>query len=136
MTEKTTKGRGDDGLKQARKKGNKHIHTRKEDERDEVSSGGGADPGPCLSTDPDQIVLDSLLSQLRGVIGRYPNPNQEYVFEFDDVGERDVHMVGVRRPLRVEWYVDDDLVREEVLRPWLGYASTRADRVIERRPER
>lgn len=82
--------------------------------------------------DDDQIVLDSFVSQLRGVIGRYPEPDQEFVFEFDEVAQRLVHMVGVRRPLQVEWYVDDDLVRVEQLAPWTGYASARADRVIER----
>jgi len=82
----------------------------------------------------EEIVLSSFLSQARGVIGRYPEPNQEFVFEFEDVGERAVHMVGVRRPLRVEWYVDDDLVRVETLSPWTGYAAADADRVIERRP--
>ena len=136
MTQQTTQGRGDDGLKQPRKKGNKYTHTRKEEERGGDSSGSGSDPGPRLSIESDRIVLDSFLSQLRGVIGRYPEPGQEYVFEFDEVRNRDVHMVGVRQPLQVEWYVDDDLVREEVLRPWLGYASAEADRVIERRPER
>lgn len=136
MTQQTTQGPGDDGLKQARKKGNMQLLTRKEGERGGDSSRGGSDPDPRLTTGSDRIVLDSILSQLRGVIGRYPDPGQEYVFEFDDVAKRDVHMVGVRRPLQVEWYVDDDLVREEVLQPWLGYASAEADRVIERRPER
>ena len=82
----------------------------------------------------EQIVLSSFLAQARGVIGRYPDPDQEFVFEFDEVRKRDVHMVGVRRPLQVEWYVDDDLVRVEELKPWTGYASAKADRVIERRP--
>jgi len=134
MTHQTTGQREDDGLKQAREKGNNHIITRKEEERGGDSSGGGSAPAPRLSTGSDRIVLDSILSQLRGVIGRYPEPDEEFVFEFDDVATRDVHMVGVRRPLQVEWYVDDDLVREDVLRPWLGYASAEADRVIERRP--
>ena len=135
MTQQTTQGRGDDGLKQARKKGNKHIHTRKEEEKGGGSSRGRGGVPTARSTEPDQIVLDSFLSQLRGVIGRYPEPDQEFVFEFDSVRKRDVHMIGVRQPLQVEWYVDDDLVREAVLRPWVGMASARADRVIERRPD-
>jgi hypothetical protein len=70
------------------------------------------------------------------VIGRYPDPDQEYVFKFDDVQERHVHMIGVRRPLQVEWYGGEELVRVEKLAPWTGRASAKADRVIERRPER
>jgi uncharacterized membrane protein (UPF0127 family) len=84
----------------------------------------------------EKIVLSSFFSQARGVIGRYPDPGQEFVFEFDESEQRLVHMVGVRRPLQVEWYVDDDLVRVEQLAPWVGHASAEADRVIERRPER
>jgi hypothetical protein len=43
-------------------------------------------------------------------------------------------MLGVRRPLEVEWWADGDLVRVEELRPWIGAATARADRVVERRP--
>jgi hypothetical protein len=134
MTQKTSGRRRDNGLKQAREKGNSHLDTRKEVEGGSSSERAGDadryDPGE----ETDQIVLSSFLAQARGVIGRYPEPDQEFVFEFDEVRERDVHMVGVRRPLQVEWYVDDDLVRVEELKPWTGYASAEANRVIERRP--
>jgi hypothetical protein len=43
-------------------------------------------------------------------------------------------MVGVTKPLRVEWYVGDELVNDAVLRSWIGRGSAPADRVIERRP--
>lgn len=79
--------------------------------------------------------LTGPLEQVRGVIGRYPGPDEAYAFVFEDVAERPVHMVGVRRPLRVEWYVDGELERAEVLEPWWGTASARADRVVERRPQ-
>jgi len=82
----------------------------------------------------EQIVLSSFLAQARGVIGRYPAPDQEYVFEFEEVRERHVHMIGVRRPLRVEWYDGGELVQTKRLAAWTGRASAEADRVIERRP--
>lgn len=72
---------------------------------------------------------------MRGVIGRYPDGDEEFVFEFDKVRNRHVHMVGVRRPLRVEWFDQGELVRAETLSPWVGLAGARADRIIERRPE-
>lgn len=79
-------------------------------------------------------VLRSDWQQSRGVIGRYPDPDEEYVFEFDGVARRFIHMVGVRRPLRVEWYIGDGLQTAETLRAWLGWGYHKADRVIERRP--
>lgn len=87
------------------------------------------------TTTTTQHVLTGFVEQARGVIGRYPGPDEEFVFEFDSLGRRDIHMVGVRRPLEVEWYRDGELVRREVLRPWLGFAVEKADRVIERRPD-
>ncbi|MGZ0745742.1 hypothetical protein [Haloparvum sp. AD34] len=84
--------------------------------------------------DRDRIVLDSYWQQMRGVIGRYPGESEEYVFDFGDVAKRCVHMIGVRRPLQVEWRVDGETVREETLGPWTGFACERADEVIERRP--
>lgn len=45
-------------------------------------------------------------------------------------------MLGVRRPLVVEFYCQGELVREETLAPWTGHASAECDRFIERRPER
>jgi hypothetical protein len=44
-------------------------------------------------------------------------------------------MVGVRRPLRVEWRVDGETVAVETLRPWTGWAIHRADTVVESRPD-
>jgi hypothetical protein len=43
-------------------------------------------------------------------------------------------MVGVRRPLRVEWLADGETVAVETLRPWTGWAIHRADTVVESRP--
>lgn len=79
-------------------------------------------------------VLRSRFQQMRGVIGRYPDADEQFVFEFGDVGERPVHMVGVTRPLQVEWYVNGEIECLKTLSPWTGRGSARADKVIERRP--
>jgi hypothetical protein len=71
------------------------------------------------------------LEQMRGVIGRHPDRGDRYIFEFDEIRERPVHMVGVRRPLRVTWQVRNQTIARETLSPWTGWAVHRADRVIE-----
>lgn len=75
--------------------------------------------------------LDSRWQQSRGVIGRYPDPNECYVFRFDTMRPRLIHMVGVRRPLRVEWWANGDMVATERLRPWIGMARHPADEIRE-----
>jgi len=80
------------------------------------------------------IVLDGPLSRTRGVIGRYPEADEEFWLEYTAVRERPIHMIGVRRPLRVEWYAHGALVAEETLEPWTGRATHRADTVVESRP--
>jgi len=79
----------------------------------------------------NDVVLESRWQQARGVIGRYPAKNERYVFPFDDVATRRVHMVGVRRRLRVKWYRNDAHEAEEVLKPWTGTAAHKADRITE-----
>jgi len=85
-----------------------------------------------ITAEVDRTRLTGPLEQVRGVIGREPGPDEAFVFEFGEVARRPVHMVGVRKPLRVEWHVDDRCVRTEELSPWTGYASARADTVVER----
>jgi len=80
------------------------------------------------------IELTNSLQQARGVIGRYPGPTERYVFSFDDIASRTVHMLGVHRPLCVTFYAGDELVREAELRPWIGLARERCDRIVEERP--
>lgn len=75
--------------------------------------------------------LTGPLEKVRGVIGREPTGDDRYIFEFDDVRDRDVHMVGVRNPLRVTWLAEGEVTLRRTLRPWIGYASARADRIIE-----
>jgi hypothetical protein len=65
------------------------------------------------------------------VIGREPGPDERYVFEFDEVAERAVHMIGVRQPLEVRFFVDGELEHQEVLAPWLGSTRARCDCIIE-----
>lgn len=79
-------------------------------------------------------TLTGPIEQARGVIGRYPDPGERYVFEFDSVAPRPIHMLGVRRPLRVRWLTPDGIETTKTLRPWVGSATHRADLVIEERP--
>ena len=82
----------------------------------------------------NRVVLDGHLGQVRGVIGRYPDEGEEYVFEYDRVAERGIHMLFVRRPLDVMWVVDGAVEHRETLEPWTGFGVHRADVVIESRP--
>lgn len=79
-------------------------------------------------------TLTGTIEQTRGVIGRYPASDELFVFCFDEVRQRRVHMLGVWRPLRVEWWADEELQAAETLRPWIGTARHPADRIVERRP--
>lgn len=134
MTRKTPIRRDDMPLKQVGKEGNNQINTRDTNREASGSDSPGGRDRSTQSDDLNQIVLSSTLQQLRGVIGRYPSRDEEFIFEFGQVAERDIHMLGVRQPLEVEWWADGDLVRVEELRPWIGAATARADRVVERRP--
>jgi len=79
--------------------------------------------------------LTGRLSRARGVIGRYPDPDERYILEWSAIDDRPIHMLGVTRPLVVEWHQRGAMVRREMLRPWVGHASHPADRVIEYAPE-
>lgn len=84
----------------------------------------------------NEITLTGPIEQSRGVIGRYPAPDERYVFEFDDVKRRLIHMVGVRKPLKVCWMAGDELIAERELRPWIGFGRYKADKITEERPSR
>lgn len=84
---------------------------------------------------PTDHVLSGPIEQARGVIGRYPSEKERFVFEFGSVKSRGIHMVGVRRPLRVQFFAEGEEVLDVVLSPWTGHASAECDRVIESRPE-
>lgn len=79
-------------------------------------------------------ILRTAFQRARGVIGRYPDDDDRYILHYDSVDERGVHMVGVRKPLKVTWKAGDEITKEEVLEPWTGTDSARADRIIEERP--
>jgi len=81
------------------------------------------------------IYLRGSLSRARGVIGRYPSPADQYIFEWPDICPRRIHMLGVRKPLIVEWWAGGGLVARERLKPWFGTAIHPADRVIEYSPD-
>lgn len=82
-----------------------------------------------------QHTLTGPLEQARGVIGRYPQHGEEFVFEFERAKKRLFHMVGVTRPLNVEFFLDGKSIRTTRLSPWVGMAMEKCDRVVETRPE-
>lgn len=79
--------------------------------------------------------LTGPLEQARGVIGRYPDPDEDYEFVFSRTRRRRFHMLGVPKPLRVRFYLDGEVQLDTVMRPWIGTAAARCDRVVESRPE-
>jgi len=79
--------------------------------------------------------LTGYLARARGVIARYPDPGDRYIFEWSTIADRPIHMVGVTRPLIVEWHQRGAMIRREQLRPWVGRATHPADRVIEYAPD-
>lgn len=79
-------------------------------------------------------ILSGPIQKARGVIGRYPDENERYVFPYDEPQMLGVHMIGVSGPLLVRWLLDDELVDEQVLMPWTGSHTAYADTVTEQRP--
>jgi len=80
------------------------------------------------------IHLTSRLAKRRGVIGRYPSEDERYFLEYDTVAVRPIHMLFVRKPLKVTWVADGEITYQTELQPWTGYDKARADTVIEERP--
>jgi uncharacterized membrane protein (UPF0127 family) len=56
---------------------------------------------------------------------------ERYLFEFDEVAERSVHMIGVTQPLLVRFMLDGEITQEVVLQPWTGHARARCDTIVE-----
>ncbi|MDR9412793.1 MAG: hypothetical protein RI531_09315 [Haloferacaceae archaeon] len=79
----------------------------------------------------DDIILDSWLDRARGVIGRYPDDGQRYIFRWDDIDMRDIRMLGVSKPLRVTWIADGTVTKCDTLAPWIGRGKAPADVIIE-----
>lgn len=80
------------------------------------------------------IHLTSRLAKRRGVIGRYPSEDERYFLEYDTVAVRPIHMLFVRKPLKVTWVADGEITYQTELQPWTGYDKAKADTVIEERP--
>jgi hypothetical protein len=78
------------------------------------------------------IVLEGLLAKTRGAIGRYPDAGDRYLFPFENVVPVPVHMVGVTKPLMVEWWAEGTLVERRELPAWTGSHTALADLVIEK----
>ncbi|TQQ78595.1 hypothetical protein EGH24_13820 [Halonotius terrestris] len=87
---------------------------------------------------PDGVTRHRVtgLSKARGVIGREPAPGEAYVFPFDGIRERVVHMLGVTEPLDVEfrvvWNGRYETTKRVTLQPWTGHASAECTHIIER----
>lgn len=89
--------------------------------------------------DGDRTVLatdarraDTTRKKLQGVMFK-PElpPGYGLVFPFDAATSRGVHMLFVRVPIDVLWVVDGVVQAVETLSPWTGYATHRADRIVE-----
>ena len=76
-------------------------------------------------------IMTSTIDKMRGVIGRYPEPGDRYIFAYDEPKQLGVHMLGVSRPLRVSWYLEDTRMKTKTLAPWVGRGTAFADTVIE-----
>ena len=97
---------------------------------------GDAPARRVLATEVE--IADSALSQARGLMFRESPPDEfALVLEVGDgflptgPSRQTVHMLFVGAPLDVVWLVDDEVVRTARLSPWTGFASARADRVVE-----
>lgn len=73
----------------------------------------------------------SWVHRVRGHIARPRRPEYALVFEYDDVGERGYHMVGVWFPLELAFVCDGVVGRVQEMAPWVGRARGRADTVLE-----
>jgi len=78
--------------------------------------------------------LTGPIQRARGVIGRYPQNGDRYIFCWSDVDLRDMRMLGVTKPLRVTWIADGDIIDEKVMKPVVGKHAAVADTVIEQAP--
>jgi uncharacterized membrane protein (UPF0127 family) len=65
----------------------------------------------------------------RGAIGR--GVGSGLWFDFDGVGWRPLHMLGVGQPLVVVWLVDEIVTNVQRLRPWVGAGLAEATDVVE-----
>jgi uncharacterized membrane protein (UPF0127 family) len=101
-----------------------------------------------LATDVE--TADSLLAQLRGLMGRSSVP-EDYALVFPvrrdpvavaidrlpgvgrlvDPDQHGVHMLFVRTPIDAVWVEDEEVVQVRTLQPWTGTGKARADTLVE-----
>jgi len=80
----------------------------------------------------DAERAEGLLAQARGLMFRRSLPDgYALVFPFGEPASRTMHMLFVLVPLDIIWIVDDEVIRVERLRPWVGLAQGLADTVVE-----
>jgi len=65
----------------------------------------------------------------RGAIARGVGPG--LWFDFETVGWRPLHMVGVGQPLVALWLVDETVTKAQRLRAWVGAGMAEATDVVE-----
>ena len=73
--------------------------------------------------------LASRWAKTRGAIGR--GVGAGLWFDFESVGWRPLHMVGVGEPLVALWLVDESVTKVQRLRPWVGAGMAEATDVVE-----
>ncbi|MFB6114637.1 MAG: DUF192 domain-containing protein [Halodesulfurarchaeum sp.] len=77
-------------------------------------------------------TADSFFEKMRGLMFRRSVPEDfALVFRFDEVEERDVHMLFVPFPIDVLWIVDGVVREVDRLSPWTGTAREEADTLVE-----
>lgn len=75
-------------------------------------------------------TASTLLEKSRGHMFRTSEPDYALVFPFDGSVQR-LHMLFVPFALDAVFVVDGEVEQVSRMRPWIGYASGRADAVIE-----
>lgn len=85
-----------------------------------------------VATDP--TVADSLLAKTRGLIARRTMPGDAFVFPFEDIGTRWIHMIGVPFDVATVWVADGTVTKVARLRAWSGLGGAKADTVVELPP--
>ena len=77
-------------------------------------------------------VADTWLARARGRMFTRSFPEgSALVFPFDGVGRRSLHMVGVPYAIDALFIVDETVTEAVRLRPMVGLAWGRADRIVE-----
>ena len=80
----------------------------------------------------DYEVADMFVSRALGVMFRRSFPGEALVFDFPRERRAWIHMIFVFFPIDVIFLDEDNaVVSKKTLRPWIGYASERASKVIE-----